>query len=131
LDDNEVKKMLKDVSYFHDLMRATFKDAVEAYEALNNYDGDLKYVIASNYLVMAQQSYTELNRVKHESELGHYEVEPFFTAYEEYKFQLKEVITAKDSNTSWLSERYENLFEKWRTTDEFILGYIKTNSKFR
>jgi hypothetical protein len=127
----EAEKMLYDVSYFEELMKIVFSDAIEAYDALMKYENDIKYVIALNYLSMAQQSYVELKRIKHESELHHYEVEIFFTAYEEYKLQLKEVITKRDSNTSWLAGSHERLLESWKSTNEFLVSYIKTNSKHR
>lgn len=127
----EAEKMLYDVSYFQELMKTAFSDAYEAYEALENYDGDIKYVIALNYLNLSFQSYVELKRVIHESELHHYEIESFFTAYEEYKFQFKKVITQKDKNTSWLIGTHDRLFESWKSTNEFLVGYIRTNSNRR
>jgi hypothetical protein len=128
--NKEAEKMLYDASYFQDLMKTAFSDAFEAFEVLQNYEGDIKYSIALDYLIMSQQSYIELKRIKHERELHHYEIESFITAYEEYKFQFKKLITEKDTNTSWLYGTHERLLESWKSTNEFLSNYIKTNSKY-
>ncbi|MDF2657778.1 MAG: hypothetical protein K0Q94_569 [Paenibacillus sp.] len=127
--DKEAEKMLYDVSYFQELMQSAFSDAYEAYEAYMNYEGDIRYSIALNYLILSHQSYVELKRLKHESGLDHYEVEGFFTAYEEYKFQFKKFIADKDTNTSWLFGTHERLMDNWKSTNEFLLNYLKANRK--
>ncbi|ARU63684.1 hypothetical protein CBW65_23670 [Tumebacillus avium] len=123
------KQMWYDVSYMQELMRAAFWDAYEAYEALHNNHGDQRFSIAMNYLVLSHQSYVELNRMKHEKDLSHYEIDGFLTAYDEYKFELKKVITAKDENTSWLYSKKEMLLESWKSTNEFLSNYIKSATK--
>lgn len=129
--DQKINEMINDASYLQELMQSSYTDALSAYESMENYDGDARYIVALNFLLMSQQSYIELKRLLHEKELEHYELAPFFTSYEDYKFQLKKVIEDKDRNTSWLYSAYNKLKENWISANEFLLNYIKTNSEYR
>lgn len=125
----DVKLSIENVGYFQELLHITFSDVSDSYEVLNNYDGDLKYILSQNYLTMSHQSFLKLKRVHHEYGLHHYEIDSFLSGYEDYKFQLKQVITERDSNTSWLSSTFEKLQETKNQVNEFVSNWIKNSSK--
>lgn len=116
------------LQYFQQLIRSAFRDANDAYNALMNHEGDISYVIASNFLTLSHQSYIELKRFNHEQELDHLEIDSFFKAYEDYIFQLKQVIVDKDENTSWLYSTHNQLTESWKSANEFLSNAIIENS---
>lgn len=122
------EEFLFNVSYLKDLMYIAYSDAIEAYDALEHYEGDNKYIVALSYLNMANQGYLELMRAKHKYQLDCYEISPFFDAFERYKFQLKKVITSKDQNTSWLYCAHNSLKEKWKLANEFLEQSIKNQT---
>lgn len=97
---------------------------------LSNYEGDLKYSLSLNYLSMSNQCYLEMKRVYRFNRLNHYEIEPFFRDYEEFKLQLKQVITEeKDDNTSFLSSSYDTFTKSKKSDNEFLSNWIKTSIK--
>jgi hypothetical protein len=123
----ETEDMVFAVSYMQDLMVKTFSDASDAYEVLSSeHDKAIKYSLSLNYLSMSYQSFLEMRRVYHQYHLEHNEIEVFFSDYEDFKLQLKEVITHKDTNTSWLTSKYNNLVEKKKSVNEFITNFIKS-----
>lgn len=122
------EEMLYKLHHFQQVLRLTYTDASEAYEIIEKKDG---YSIALSYLTMSQQSYLELMRIYWEKSLEHHEIESFFTAYEDFIFQLKSVITDKDKNTSWLYSAHEKLSECWKSTDDFIKEWINGNIRNR
>jgi len=126
--DKETENFLYDLTYFQEVMHMVYSDAYEAYDALEQHDGENNYIISLGYLNMANQSFVELNRFKNEKALETYEISPFFNAYLEYKHELKEVITNKDTNTSWLYTKHQNLINSWKNADEFIKNYLKTTT---
>lgn len=113
------------LSYLQELILKAYTDCREAVEPLKNYNDDLKYSIALSYLSMANQSYLEAERVVHEYQIYNVEIESFFGAYEDYKFEFKKVISGKDKNTSWLFSRYDILVKKWKEADEFLKQLIE------
>ncbi|GIO33757.1 hypothetical protein J2TS6_48980 [Paenibacillus albilobatus] len=123
----EIEQRVTKLYYFQEVMRLSYSDAVEAYEAFGKHDESTMYGIALGYLAMAQQSHLELKRIYWESDLSHYEIESYFTAFEDYAFQFKQVITEKDRNISWLVGTREKLIECWKSTDEFIRNWINDN----
>ncbi|GIP08206.1 hypothetical protein J1TS5_03760 [Paenibacillus macerans] len=125
----EREQRLYNVYHFRKIIYLSYSDANEAYEALEKYDDDSKYSIVLGYLAMSQQSYLEAMRIYFEKELDHYEIENFFTAYEEYIFQLKKVITDKDQNTSWLFTSHEKLMDCWKSVDNFLGDWVNNNIK--
>jgi hypothetical protein len=127
--DKITENFLYHVSYFQELMHMAYSDAIEAYDSLEKYEGDNKYIIALNFLNMANQNYLEVKRVNHEYELDHNEINPFFEAFDHYKFQFKQVISEKDKNTSWLFSAKEDLIARWKEADEFIKQSIKNNNR--
>ncbi|PPQ47837.1 hypothetical protein C5G87_17130 [Paenibacillus peoriae] len=129
ITDNDQKQLLYKIYYFQEVMKSSYADANEAYEVLEKHEDDSKYYISLGYLAMSQQSFTELRRVYWENGLDHYEIESYFTAYESYVFQLKEVITDKDENTSWLYTEHEKLIEIWKSTNDFLTNWINNNIK--
>jgi hypothetical protein len=123
---NEQDDFKYHVPYFKDMLDYAYSDALNSYDVLMNYDGDLKYQMSLSYFNMSFQSYLEAKRVRHLHELYHYEIEPFFTAYDDFKFQLKQVITEKDNNTSWLYGTYNRLIDSKKNLDEFINNSLKS-----
>ncbi len=129
MSKEEVQEMIVNVGYLQELLNLVFSDVCDSYEVLNNYDEDIRYSLSLNYLNMSHQSYLEFKRVYIQGELGHYEIEPFFRDYEHYRIQLKEVITNKDSNTSWLNSAMDKLTESKNSVDDFLGNSLKTNMK--
>jgi hypothetical protein len=131
MSNKEVEEMLVSVSYMQDLLHSIFSDASDAYVVLSNHDGDTKYILSLNYLSMSYQSYLEMRRVYHNNQLEHYEIDPFFRAYDDFKFQLKQIITEKDNNTSWLLSQYTTLSECKNSVAIFLENWIKSTQKSR
>lgn len=117
------------VYYFQQIIKMAYSDANEAYEALEKHEQNSKYNIALGYLSMSQRSHLEALRIYWENEIDHREVESFFNAYEAYAFQLKQVITEMDENTSWLYSAHQELIESWKSIDDFLSNWIKDNIK--
>lgn len=123
MDRNEWKYNLGELQ---ELMRYSFMHAEEAYEALAEHEGDTKYQISLGYLNLSFASFLEMRRLYHRDEyLQRGEIESYFKAYDHYIFQLKEVITQRDKNTSWLFSSYESLKEYWIWLNKFIDDTIK------
>lgn len=123
----EVEEMVFNAGYLKDLLLRTFSDATDAYDVLFNYDDDIKYVLSLNLLSMSYQTFLEMQRVYHQNGLEHYEIDPFFSDYQNFKFQLKQVITQRDTNTSWLTAQYNTLVESKKSIIEFIDNFIKSS----
>jgi len=119
------------VYYLQQIIKLSYSDANEAYEALVKHDDNDKYNISLGYLSMSQRSHLEAMRIYWENELDHHEIESYFSSYEDYAFQLKQVITDKDQNTSWLYSSHEKLIDAWKSTDEFLSDWIKENIKIK
>lgn len=122
------ESMIHNSYYLQETMKSAFTSACDAYDALMNYEGETSYLIASNFMAISQLSYVELKKFNHENTMDHYEISPFFTAYDEYIFQLKKFIVDKDENTSWLLSAHNRLQENWKSANEFISTFIKTNT---
>jgi hypothetical protein len=131
MSNKEVEEMLYAVSYMQDLLHSTFSDASDAYEVLSSHEGDTKYILSLNYLSMSHQSYLEMRKVYHTNQLEHYEIDPFFRAYDDFKFQLKQIITDKDTNSSWLMSQYNALTECKNSVDEFLGNWIRSTQDSR
>ncbi|PFK04775.1 hypothetical protein COI97_09195 [Bacillus cereus] len=121
----DVQEMIANLTYLQELLNLTFSDVYDSYEVLENYDDDIRYTLSLNYLSMSHKSYLEFKRVYLQNELYHYEIEPLFRDYEHYRVQLKEVITKKDSNTSWLYSAMNKLTETKKNVDDFLSTWIK------
>lgn len=129
ITDKETIEMLRNVTHLQEVMRMVYSFSNDAYECLDNFEDDYKYVVSQNYLNMAQNCFLEIVRIKYEKELEHYEIESFFQAYDHYSFQLRQVITERDRNTSWLSGAHDSLGDNWKPSNEFISNWIKTTMK--
>lgn len=90
------------ISLVKDLISDAYRNSDVAYESLNKFSGDASYLMASNYLIMAHNSYTTFIRFYQENNLQCIELDNWLTAYRHFKFQFDEVISNKDNNTSWL-----------------------------
>lgn len=124
---DEEDSMVGMVMHMQELLHSTVSDAKHAYDVLNNYDDDTSYNLSLSYLNMSYQSYLEFKRIYHKNSLEHYEIEPFIRDYEDYKHQLNEVITKKDSNTSWLYSAYTRLMNIEKEVNKFMSNWIKAN----
>lgn len=122
-------QFLTNVLYLKELMNSSFSDAYDAYEVITKQEGDLKYSIALGYLNLSQQSYLEFKRVVNQYGLERNELEVFIEAFDHYKVQLKEVITDRDTNTSWLYSAIEKFKDARKEVDEFISNTIKANQR--
>lgn len=116
-----------DVFYIRELLQTAYSDARDAYGAISNYEDDMKYHISLNYLNLSFQSYLAAKTFyySHE-EIQHFEFDDFFNRYEHFKDQLKQVITKKDQNTSWLYSAYEDLKQSMTELNQFIDNAFKS-----
>lgn len=122
----KVERIYK-LGQFQELMKYSYMDAEESYEVLGNHEDDLKYQLSLGYLNLSFVSYLQLKDMYARNiDLQHYEIEPFFSSYDNYIFELKKVITKKDNNTSWLYSAYSNLKENWIHINKFISESIKS-----
>ncbi|MDK8188790.1 hypothetical protein QP794_01670 [Paenibacillus sp. UMB7766-LJ446] len=120
----EKNQLINTLYHFKRILHFSYSDACEAYSTLEKHDETTIYIIAQGYLSMSQQNHIELLRIYRENELDRGEIESYFKAYESYIFELKQVITDKDTNTSWLSSTHDSLIEAWKSTDAFIQQWI-------
>lgn len=126
------EEMYANVTQLQELLHSISSDVRHSYDVLvkdsSNEDGhgdDVRYTLSLGYLSMSHQSYLEFKRIYHQNGLEHYEIDPFLKQYEHYKVQLKEVITAKDSNTSWLVSALDQFTKAKQSVDEFLSEFIK------
>lgn len=112
------------VTHLQELSHSVYSDVYDSYEILNKHEDDIRYSLSLGYLTMAHQSILEFQRVYHQFGLEHYEIDLFIKGYEHYKTQLKEVITDKDSNTSWLQSGFDSFTDNKKSVDEFLNNWI-------
>lgn len=120
--NKEQEDFLYKVEYFKEMIDHSYRYAIEAYEVIEKYDGDIKYQMSLSYFVMSNQNYIEARRIYIENKMEYYEVDAYMKAYEHYLFQLKEVISNKDTNTSWLYSAKSGLEGSKKDLNEFIKG---------
>lgn len=99
---NSNEDFIYEISMLKDLMNDTFRNSDIAYENLNIFKDDISYLMASNYLNMAHNSYLSFILFYQEHKLERSELDNWLKAYRHFKFQFDEVISKKDKNTSWL-----------------------------
>lgn len=129
INNDELQERFTNVSYLRDLLHSIYSDVSDSYEVLSKHDGDISYSLSLNYLAMSHQSLLEFKRVYHQYGLEHYEIDPLIDDYEHYKLQLKEVITDKDTNTSWLTSALDKFTVTKKSVDEFLNEWIKNMMK--
>ena len=84
----ESEDLLYNASYLQEKIHSAYVDAIEAYDVLEKHDTEVRYQLSLDYLSMSFQSYLEAKRVYFEAKMEHYDIDPFFQAYDHYKFQL-------------------------------------------
>lgn len=125
-------EMYVNATQLQELLHSIYSDVRDSYDVLVrdslNEDGhsdDVRYTLSLGYLSMSHQSYLEFKRIYHQNGLEHYDIDPFLKGYEHYKRQLKEVITDKDSNTSWLVSALDQFTKTKKSVDGFLSEFIK------
>lgn len=109
------------VNYVHKFLQQSYSGATAAYDTLSNYKGDTKYHLSLSFLSIADQSFIEAKRFYHAHEdIERVEIEEFFKKYEDFKFEITETISKKDSNTSWLGTRYDFLKDSMIELNQLI-----------
>ncbi|MFS0724154.1 hypothetical protein [Paenibacillus sp. 1P07SE] len=111
----------RDKSLFWGLIDSACRDGADAYEVLHKHPSPHNYRLSLGYLTMSHASYTEAWKfyILHE-DIQHYEIDPVFKAYEDFKQQLKRVITGNDRPTVALVEAYEALLVACQNASDFI-----------
>jgi hypothetical protein len=122
-------QFLTNISYLQELMNSTYSDAYEAYDVIESQEDDLKYVLALNYLTLAQQSYLEFKRVVNQYGLERNELDVFIQAFDHYKVQLKEFITDRDTNISYVYSAIKSFEDARKEVDEFLSNTIKASQR--
>ncbi|MGN7360038.1 hypothetical protein ACTHPF_27035 [Paenibacillus sp. SAF-054] len=126
--DTETERRIATLYHFQETMSLSYTDSLKAFKVLEKYDEDnTMYGISLSFLIMAQQSYLELKRIYWEKDVVHPEIDGYFTAFDHYAFQLKQVIVDKDENLSWLVSARDKLVESWKSCDEFLKNWINNN----
>ena len=119
------------------LLRSYFEDtrspALSAYDVLveGKYQEDSAYQVSLGFLSIANQSYLFAKAIYNENALWNDEIDKFFTTFEDYRFELKEYISDKDNNSSWLSSRKESFVKECNKSIEFITEHIIANNKLK
>lgn len=108
-----------------------YRNANNAYESFNKFEGDAQYIIASNYLTMAHNGYLKILTFITEHNLEHTELLPFTDDFRDYKFQFDEVIVDKDNNTSWLFAAKNKFDDSYKCVFDFVSGTIQQNMNQR
>ncbi|AXI08152.1 hypothetical protein CV093_03970 [Oceanobacillus sp. 143] len=129
INKDELQERFTNVSYLQELLHSIYSDLHDSYEVITKHDGDLSYSLSLNYLAMSHQSFLEFKRVYHQYGLEHYEIDPLIEDYEHYKLQLKEVITDKDTNTSYVYSAFNKFTDTKKSVDEFLSNWIKNMVK--
>jgi hypothetical protein len=127
VSNENVNEKIINANHFYDLIVRTYSDVCDSFEVLENYKGDIKYILSLEYLKMSHDLFLELRRFYQEKELFHREIEPFFSAYDDYKYQLKEFITEKDTNITWVHSAINKLADTKEEVEKFIGDYIESN----
>src|SRR5690625_3164656 len=122
---DETIEVMEILSYFSELLDKTYSDLRDSYKVLSNFKDDFSYQLSLSYLNLSYQSYLELRRIYHQHKLQRGEIDPFFEAYDHYKYELKSVITKDDKNTSWLSSAYDEFVGRKEETSKFINDHIE------
>lgn len=125
--NTETEKRVDALYHFQEIMSLSYTDALKAFKVIEKYDEHRMYGVALSFLAMAQQSHLELKRIYWEKDIAHNEIESYFTAFEHYAFQLKQVITDQDTNISWLVSAHDKLVESWKSTNDFLKNWINDN----
>ena len=120
INKEEIINMYTNVYYLLELLDSIYSDVSDSYEVLNKHEGDISYSLSLNYLAISHQSYIEFKRVYHHYGMEHSEIDVLIGAYEHYKLQLKEVITDKDANTSWLTSALDSFTVTKNSVREFL-----------
>ncbi|GAB1786461.1 hypothetical protein [Priestia megaterium] len=122
---DRLEEMYTNVTYLRELLSSISSDVRHSYDSLDEHKGDIRYSLSLTYLSMSHQTFLEFKRVAYENGLASLEVTPFFEKYEHYKYQLKEVITDRDANTSWLDSALSSFTETKTSVDEFLGNWLK------
>lgn len=93
-------------------IRDAYTSAISAFEALNSLDDSQRFVMAMQLLNNAEliNGFAKQYYQNHE-DIERAEFESYFEAYREYRYQFIKVIEEKDSNTSWLIGKKDDLEE--------------------
>lgn len=126
MNTDRLEEMYTNVTRLQELLDSIYSDVRHSYDALDEHKGDIRYSLSLSYLSMSHQSYLEFKRIAYENGLATTEITPFFEGYEHYKHQLKEVITDKDSNTSWLGSALRSFTDAKKNVAEFLSTWIKS-----
>lgn len=102
------------------LLHLTYSDICTAYDVVTKKEYDRKYQIALGFVNNAHSTYLESRRLYFNEKIERQEFEDFFTKYERLERELKEVISEKDENTSWLYSRHEDFIEEMKSINELV-----------
>lgn len=114
-----------------ELMEETLSSAVEAYDVLvdNKHNGEYIYQVSMNFLLLSNQSYLAAKILCNEKELESPETYLFFDSFKNYKHELKEYISEKDDNSSWLNSRKNQFIESCNGAIRFLSNYVEDYKK--
>lgn len=120
-----------DIQYLKELMEETLTPSMAAYDVLvdGKYDGDSAYQLSLGFLSVANQSYLAAKNLCNEKELETSEIHPFFETFKDYKLDLKQYISEKDDNPSWLGTRKDQFITGCNSAIEFIADHMKIRNE--
>lgn len=118
-------KFVNDLTLLQELYEDIYHNSDWAYDVLESYDGDNQYLAALNYLTMAHSSYLQAKLYISNNDLHHTELEEFLSEFKNFKFEFDQVITKKDSNTSWLFSRKQELDKGYKYVMDYTKNFIQ------
>ena len=114
-------QIVNELSLLQELYQDIYLNSDNAYDILEKYDGDNKYLIATNYLSMAHNSYLQAIIYISNNSMQRNDLEEFLSDFKKFKFEFDQVTVKKDKNTSWLFSTKNSLDEGYK----YVMNYTK------
>jgi len=92
---------------------------------IERYEKKDAHSIALGYLAIANQSYIEYKRFKHEKGLYEGNLDAFDEYYIHFKHEFSEVVVDDDSNHSYMMSRFDQLADVWEKANEFLENQMR------
>ncbi|MBO1583145.1 hypothetical protein [Bacillus sp. XF8] len=103
------------------LIQKTHSDISTACDIVIYQDNNSKYLVSLGFLNKSYMTYLEAKRYYRESRsIQRIEFVNFFKAYDNLEYELKEVISKEDKNTSWLHSRIGEFQQEIKNVNNLI-----------
>ncbi|GEM_PF-3024165 len=114
-------QIVNELSLLQELYQEIYLNSDYAFDVLEKYEDDNKYLIATNYLSMAYNSYLQAIIYISNNNMQRNDLEEFLSDFKKFKSEFDQVIVKKDKNTSWLFSTKNSLDEGYK----YVMNYTK------